>query len=217
MPRVATVWLDFGTWPGGACPPPTRSGPSLGWKPFCSGHTCVSAPVVRQALRTRACATMEKTMGDCLIKPVAATILLLMAGSNPALACSCVQFGPQQLIDSAPVIFSGEVVALERERTPSPYGYGPDQVTATIQVESRWKGAVPERALVHGSDAPAACGWAGYKIGEQVTVLALTRPEANSGNGSLWTNWCLVSLYQKHAAEVDALLRTRPPPRPGNE
>lgn len=152
-------------------------------------------------------------MRHCLVRPVAAIILSLVAG-GPALACSCGQFSPQQLIDNAPFIFSGEVVALQRAHTPSPQGYGPDQVTATIRVVSRWKGAVPDTARVHGSDNTATCGWGGYRIGEQVTVLAVTRPEGDRWSGGLWTDWCRVSLYQKHAAEVHALLEAQTSSKP---
>lgn len=170
--------------------------------------------MVRQALRTQKYAMMEKTMRHCLSKPVAAIVLSLMAGSNPALACSCGQFSPQRLIDNASSIFSGEVVALQQAYTPSPQGLGPDQVTATIRVVSRWKGEVPDTALVHGSGNTAACGWGGYRIGEQVTVLAVTRPEEDRWSGGLWTDWCRVSLYQKHAKDVDALLKARASSKP---
>lgn len=69
-------------------------------------------------------------------------------------------------------------------------------------------------ALVHGSDDGAACGWAGYKIGEQVTVLAVMRSERGSWSGGLWTDWCRVSLYQKHAADIHALLEAQTSSKP---
>lgn len=90
-------------------------------------------------------------MQRCLTRPSAALILSILADS-PAFACSCRQFSPRQLIDNAPFIFSGEVVSLQRARTPSPQGYGPDQVTATIRVESRWK----RRSSRYGT-----CPWLG--------------------------------------------------------
>lgn len=131
---------------------------------------------------------------------------LAVSAGRPALACSCSQVTPEDLVKRTPVVLSGRVVDAQRSRPP---GIGYDLVTATVEVSERWKGEVPERVAVHGHGASSMCGWSHFPAGEPLTILA--RSQATSGDwpGGLWTDYCSMSAYYWQRAAVDGLLSRR--------
>jgi len=127
-----------------------------------------------------------------------ATGLLGWAGG--ATACLCTITLPEA-IDLAEVIYSGEVLSVTLVTTDQ--GHLWDEVR--VLVENRWRGAVPDTAVVY--EQPSTSCSIDFEVGETYVVLART------WYGELFTGTCSRTAPLEDAGDVLDLLGDPVPAR----
>jgi uncharacterized protein YjbI with pentapeptide repeats len=122
--------------------------------------------------------------------------------TGAARACSCSQVSPEDAIRGNGVIFRGRVTAVEQSSTGGFLGTAGN--VATVAVQDRWKGEVPDVAQVVSGISGASCG-VRFDVGQDLTFFA-----GVGGDGRFYTHLC--SMLQgggdaPRRARLDALLR----------
>lgn len=79
---------------------------------------------------------------------------LLGVRAEPAAACSCVGFTPQQAYDRAQAVFAGSLVEIE----PAPPGFSGAIRTLRFTVDRVYKGNVDRQVVVRTAESSASCG-----------------------------------------------------------
>ena len=105
-----------------------------------------------------------------LVAGLAVALLALLAGAQPAHACSCAPSGsPAEALERANAVFAGEVVAI-RPRGTSPYRLSSaDPVTVEFRVSRVWKGPRRETLTVETERSEISCGYE-FKKGRKYIV-----------------------------------------------
>jgi hypothetical protein len=128
-----------------------------------------------------------------------------------AYACSCMQVTPEEKMDNADVVFSGKVIAVEREDDKvSSY-----KATAEVffEVYNYWKHTgVPQQNVVLHTQQDAMCGFGIPAVGLEFLIYATK----NDSSGSLSTNICSGNLTLAEADNDIESLGTPTAPEPAS-
>jgi hypothetical protein len=116
---------------------------------------------------------------------LALVVFTLLAGGQPALACSCMPLDKPQQADLAQVVFTG-VARSVSGAFPVPLSCtrsSMDPVFVTFDVETVYKGDAKKETVVRTVANGASCGYT-FAAGKRYTVFAAT------SEGALDTNLC---------------------------
>lgn len=104
---------------------------------------------------------------------LALALILGLAMSNAALACSCAPLGPpEKARDAADAVFSGKVLAVRP---------GTSGLEVDIRVEGTWKGVPCETVVVRTASDSAMCGYS-FEEGKSYLIYAHRQQDALSTN-----------------------------------
>ncbi len=92
--------------------------------------------------------------------------LMLLELATVSEACKCVQRTPNELFDSAGLVYVGKVVATTQKKD----SHGGTTTTASMQVESSWKGLRGVRTQIREM-AQTSCS-VGFQVGIRYLVYA---------------------------------------------
>lgn len=118
-----------------------------------------------------------------------------LAYAPEARACSCMQLTPSEGLTSSYAVFTGEVIAIDKN---SATRFGGLEVT--LRVKKMWKGDPSEELKVHTAGSSAACGYA-FAKGTTYLVYAV-RDEADPLRVSLCSRTAPVDKAKK---DLDSL------------
>ncbi len=104
----------------------------------------------------------------CLFTPIG---FIPFLHPQAAWACSCMRSTPEEQMERADVVFTGQVIDKKMKTVEStPFG-GLNLVQWTFEVEADHKGSVSEKVTVESASNSAACG-INFQMGERYQVFA---------------------------------------------
>lgn len=115
---------------------------------------------------------------------------VVLAGAEPACACSCVPRSDAEAFRDAGAVFVGEVVS--RRRDDGLFASSTDPVTYVFAVSAVHKGRVHERQEVVSASSGASCGLE-IEVGKRYLVFTdptSSEPDPSPGSGQLSANLC---------------------------
>lgn len=98
-----------------------------------------------------------------------------------AWACSCLKGTPEEQLERADVVFTGQVI--DKKMPTDDSSGGLNWVQWTFEVEAEQKGAISEQVIVESASNSAACG-INFQVGERYQVFA------NQSNTALRASLC---------------------------
>lgn len=125
-------------------------------------------------------------------------MLVMIAASSPAHACSCVQApAPAEAFKQADTVLMGKVIDIQE---------GPASHSFTVRISATevWKGKKDHTAEIITASNSAMCGFY-FQKGKTYLIYAYENPE-----GRLETNNCTRSALAERAGEDLAFLTTQP-------
>ena len=105
-----------------------------------------------------------------LVAGLAVSLLALLAGAEPAHACSCAPSGsPAEALERADAVFAGEVTAIRRLGHPPFRLSSADPVAVEFRVNQVWKGPIQDTQTVETEVSGISCGYE-FKEGQHYIV-----------------------------------------------